>query len=258
MNIYQHFRPEEHSFIDRAAEWIDLALHRHQKRRTDFLDPRQAYILETMASREPDVQFQLDGGVPSAERKRAVLAPHYEEVDREDFGLAVLSIASTDQRFADLKHGDVMGALLGLGIKRDKLGDIYMHDGFCHCVLAEEIAPYIVMHLHQVHRVQVTASEIALDELKPAAEEYVEQSCSVASLRLDNVLSEAVRMSRAKILQPIKAGDCKVNWKVEQNPAAEVGEGDVLSLRGYGRYRIMAVEGPTKKGRMRVTIGKLL
>lgn len=258
MSIYQHFRPEEHPFIDRVTEWIDAVVHRHQRKRTDFLDPRGTYILSAIASGEPDVKWAMDGGDSSAERKRAVLVPHYDVLDKQDFGLTVLSITSADQQFSKLKHGDVMGALLGLGIKRDKLGDIYLHNDFCHCVVAEEIAPFIIMHLHQVHRMQVTTEEIALEQLQPTADEYAEMEFSVASLRLDGILSEAVRVSRAKILQPIKSGACKINWKVEQNPAAELGEGDVVSLKGFGRIRILAVEGPTKKGRMRVKAGKLL
>lgn len=258
MNLYQHFRSDEHPFIDRISEWIQAVSERHQQKRTDFLDPRQAYILSTIAAGEPDIVWELDGGDAAAERKRAVLAPHYDVIEREDFGLAVVSFTSADQRFSKISHGDVLGALLGLGIKREKLGDIYLHNDYCHCVVAEEIAPFIHLHLHQVHRVQVTTELISIEQLHALTAEYEEMDFTVASLRLDGILSEAARISRSKIMAPIRSGACKVNWKVEQNPAAELGEGDVVSFKGFGRYRILRIEGQTRKGRIRVKVGKFL
>lgn len=258
MEVYQHFRPEEYPFIDRVKEWVDLVVDRHQTKRTDFLDPRQIYIFSTIVSGEPLLTTALYGGSPEAERKRAILTPHYEQVDQNDFGLAVLEISSSDQRFSKLKHQDVMGALLGLGLKRNKIGDIHLHQTYCHCVVAEEMASFIQMQLHQIHRLQVRSEIIPTERLHPRADAYAEMVFSVASLRLDNILSDAVRLSRAKIVSPIKAGDCKVNWKIEQNPAALLSEGDVVSLRGFGRIRIFEINGPTKKGRWKVKAGKLL
>lgn len=258
MGLYQHFRPEEHVYIDRALEWIEHASERHQLRLTDFLDPRQAHILNALAGNEPDIQLKLNGGSEQAERVRAILAPAYYTLEQSDFELAVVKLTSTDQRFTQLKHPDVLGSILGLGVRRDKLGDIHLHDAYCHCVTSIEIAEFIHLHLQQVHRVQIVTEIIPLADLIAKPDEFTEMEYTVASMRLDAVLSEAARQSRAKTLQPIRTGACKVNWKVEQNPAIEVGAGDVISLKGFGRIRILAVDGPTRKGRMRVKAGKYL
>ena len=81
-------------------------------------------------------------------------------------------------------------------------------------------------------------------------------SLSVASMRLDGIVSDVCRLSRAKALVPIQAGRCRVNFKTESDPSKPLKEGDVVSLQGFGRFRVLEVEGVNKKGRTRVKIGK--
>mgnify|MGYP001163051813 FL=1 len=254
--LYEHFHPDEHAYVDRVLDWLARGRMRHEVRTTDFLDPRQAVILGALANRESDVRFVTYGGYPEAERKRAVIAPDYLEVDERDVPIALLSITSGDARFSGLDHGDFLGAMLGLGLKRDKLGDIHVHDTFCHVLVAEEMADFLTLHLQKVHRVPVTVETLPPDRLRPAEVRMELRRITVASMRLDGILSDVVQVSRAKIVPPIQAGRCKVNWKTEQDPSALLKEGDVVSLRGFGRFRIMETEGVSKSGRIRVVIGK--
>jgi len=254
--LYEHFHPDEHAYVDRVLDWLARVRMRHEVRTTDFLDPRQADILGALANRESDVRVVTYGGYAVAERKRAVIAPDYMEVDESDVPVALLSIASPDARFSDLDHGDFLGAMLGLGLKRDKLGDIHVHETFCHVLVAEEMADFLTLHLQKVHRVPVTVETLPPDKLRPAEVRLETRRITVASMRLDGILSDAVQVSRAKIVPPIQAGRCKVNWKTEQNPSVLLKEGDVISLRGFGRFRVMEVEGVSKSGRIRVVIGK--
>lgn len=251
-----HFHPEEHRFVDRALEWIEAACSKHMMMRTDFLDPRQAYILSTLANRNVDVAFRLDGGYGEAERKRAVIAPDYMRLEEEDMEICVLSVSSDDARIHTLEHGDYMGAILGLGIKRDKTGDIHVLESGCHCLVTEDIASFLDLHLQQVHRVKVTTQILPLSELQIAVSEKQEMNLSVASLRLDGIASDVFRLSRAKVLIPIKAGRLRVNWKVEEDPGTHLKEGDIVSLQGFGRFQVIAMEGISKSGRSRVKIAK--
>ncbi|GIQ67943.1 RNA-binding protein [Xylanibacillus composti] len=254
--IYEHFHPDERHFVDRVQEWVERAGDRHETVRTDFLDPRQIQIVLALANRNVDVAVDFFGGAERAERKRAWIAQDYRQPTQDDFGIALMAIASPEPQFDQLDHGDVLGAVLGLGIKRDKLGDIHLHADRCHLLCAEEMADYIRIHLNQVHRLSVTADRIPLEQLAPVDTKLEELSLSVASLRLDGIVSDVVRVSRAKVLQPIKAGRCKVNWKVEENPSVQLREGDVVSLKGFGRFQVLSIDGVTKSGRMRVKIGK--
>jgi RNA-binding protein YlmH len=251
-----HFHPDERLFVDRAWEWVERAGDRHEVRLTDFLDPRQQYILTTLVNRHPDAAVRFAGGYAEAERKRAIIAPDYRPLEAEDARICVLAVSSSDPRVKELDHGDYLGAILGLGIKREKVGDIQVLDDGCHCLLAEEIAPYAASQLTQVHRAAVSAKIIPLSDLIVRSAPLEEMRLTVASLRLDGIASDVFRLSRAKVQLPIRAGRCKVNWKAEEDPAALLKDGDVVSLQGFGRFKVMETEGMTKKGRMIVKIGK--
>ncbi|WP_458121750.1 YlmH family RNA-binding protein [Paenibacillus sp. Z6-24] len=255
-NIHHHFHPDEREFVERAAEWVDNAARYHEQKLTDFLDPRQAYILSTLIAREPDVQLRLDGGSPHAERKRALVGPDYLDLESEDMQLEVLSITPEGQKFTELEHGDYMGSILGLGMKRGKVGDIHVLDDGCHTVVASEIASYLHLHMNQVHRLHVMTSLLPISELRAAVPDIQTLELSVASMRLDGIASDVYRLSRSKILVPIKAGRCRVNWKPEEDPSHPLKEGDMVSVQGLGRFKVLELEGVTKKGRYRVKIGK--
>ncbi|GAK39710.1 RNA-binding protein [Paenibacillus sp. TCA20] len=257
-DIYEHFHPDERDFVDKAWEWVERAGQYHEMKLTDFLDPRQAYILDTLANRRGDVQVRMEGGSVNAERQRALIAPDYAYLDDEDMGLAVLSITSADQKFLQLDHGDYMGALLSLGLKRGKLGDIHVLDDGCHTVVAMEIADYFSLHLHQVHRMNVFTDILPIDQLRTSDVALQMMDLTVASLRLDGIASDVYRLSRSKILTPIKAGRCKVNWKVAEDPSKILQAGDVVSVQGLGRFKVMETDGMTKKGRFRVKVGKFV
>jgi RNA-binding protein YlmH len=256
--IYDHFHPDEKPFVDRAEEWIERSAQQHELKRTDFLDPRQAQILTILANRNPDVSVRLDGGSEQAERQRAIIGPDYRSLDDEAIGISVLAVNGPGQASLELDHGDFLGALLGLGIKRDRIGDIHVHEHFCHIIVLDEIADYLNIHLRQVHRINVLTDIIPLAELQTVVPKLEEMSLSVASMRLDGIASDVYRISRSKIVDPIRAGRCRVNWKSEEDPSEQLRAGDVVSFKGLGRFKVLEVDGVTKKGRIRVRIGKFI
>ncbi|WEK52968.1 MAG: YlmH/Sll1252 family protein [Candidatus Cohnella colombiensis] len=256
--IYEHFHPDEKPFVDRAWEWIERSALRHETKRTDFLDPRQAFILCSLANRERDVKIRLDGGSDRAERCRAVIAPDYRPLEDEDMGIVVLAITSDDRRIADLDHGDYLGALLGLGIKRDKIGDLHVSEAGCHVLITEEISDFLIGHMKQVHRLEVSVAVRPHGELIVTEVKLEEQKLSVASMRLDGIASDVFRLSRTKIVEPIRAGRCRVNWKAEENPSTALHAGDIVSMKGFGRFKVLEVEGMSKSGRIRIKIGKFV
>jgi len=184
--------------------------------------------------------------------------PAYRDPEDVRIGIAVLAIEAPGGKFLELDHGDYLGALLGLGIKRDVIGDLHVREDGCHCLVTEEMAGFLHTHLKQVHRVPVRTDILPPERLRVVRPEMEVSVITVASLRLDGVASDAFRISRSKILEPIRAGRCRVNWKVEEDPSARVGEGDIISLKGFGRFKILGVDGPTRSGRLRVSIGKFI
>jgi RNA-binding protein YlmH len=258
LDIYAHFHPDEKAFVDKAWDWVERAGEQHAVKLIDFMDPRQAFIMQSLVNRRDDVVVHLFGGYDEAERKRAVVAPDYRTLGNEDVPVAVVEVTSPDAKFTDLDHGDFLGALLGLGIKRDKLGDIHLLDGKCHCLVAAEIVDFININLRQVHRVHVLTDIVPLEQLETKTVRLEEMEFTVASLRLDGIAGDVYRLSRAKVLAPIQAGRCKVNWKPVEDPSKPLKAGDIVSMKGFGRFQVLSVDGVTKSGRTRIKVGKYM
>ncbi|MGX9707898.1 RNA-binding protein [Laceyella tengchongensis] len=246
--LFMHFRPEERIVVERALDWAWKVAHQHQTVLTNFLDPRERDIVNMVVRRQPDLNVWSDGGHADAERRRVFIAPGYVVEDPEMFGLTYLRIEANSGK--KLEHPDVLGALLGLGIKREKLGDILPHDTGCDLVAASELEGLLLVQVGQIGREHVNIRTIARDELAHPSQKKRVHAVTVASLRIDAVLAEGFRISRSKVAQLIKSGKCKANHKIVDQPDFTVAQGDLLSLRGFGRLYVESIGGNTKKGRI--------
>ncbi|MFY0545584.1 RNA-binding protein [Brevibacillus sp. H7] len=254
MSIFNHFRKEELPFVERALEMLTLVERKQSMRLTDFLDPRQLSILQSLSSQVQDVTVSASGGYEGAERVRALLHPDYFVVEEADFGLTLLHIQA-DQRFLTLQHRDVMGALLHVGLKREKFGDMIVGSQGCYVVIAAEVADFVCSQVTHIHRVPVRFEAVDWQDFQPPEIRFAEKTVTVPSPRVDAVIGEVYNLSRAKALVPIRAGKLKVNWKIVDDPAHALQAGDMISLAGFGRFRILEVSGPTRSGRLRMIVG---
>lgn len=249
-NLYQHFRKEEHPFVDRILDWIDLVEERHQTIVTPFLDPREQFILQSIANYE-QIGIAFCGGYEGAERVRGLLYPTYHEPAENEFQVTALEIRSHNKH-SNLKHPDYLGALLNTGIKREKCGDILVHPGLAYVLVTVDMAEYLRLTLNRIGKEPVSCQEIPLSQIGPGHEQWMEGSCTVASLRLDAVICEIFHLSRSKGAGYLTQGHVKHNWKVETRGFQEVAPGDMLSLRSYGRCQLLEVEGMSKRGKIRI------
>lgn len=254
MSIFDHFRKEERPFVERALEMLTQVERKQAMRLTDFLDPRQMMIYQSLASQVMDVAVTANGGYDGAERVRVLLHPEYMEVEREDFRLVLLKIQA-DQRFHALEHRDVMGALLNAGLKREKFGDMVTNADGWYAIVAEEVADFVCTQVTKIHRTAVQFERVGWEGFTPPAPSFTEKTVTVPSPRVDAVIGEVYNLSRAKALVPIRAGRVKVNWKVVEDPSHPLQVGDMVSLAGYGRFKLLDVSGPTRSGRLRLNVG---
>lgn len=258
MSWLNHFRQGEHPFIERALDWLEQVEHQHRERLTDFLDPRQIFILRSLMVKYPNISCSSFGGYAEAERCRVILHQEYREPCQEDFVLSGFEVTSPAAGFQQLKHKDFLGSLLGCGLKRDKFGDILVHPGRVQVIVAQEISDFLHIHLNQVHRVPVILEPIELGSITPFLLEWKQMHITVPSPRADVVVGDVFRLSRSKVLPPIRAGHLKINWMMVDSPSFSLKEGDIVSLRGYGRFKILKEEGMTRKGNIRLEVGILL
>ncbi|AKP46782.1 MULTISPECIES: RNA-binding protein [Bacillus] len=255
-SIYQHFRPEEKEFIDDVLESIRQVEEKYAPKLMDFLDPREQQILSSLLGKNTEVNVSFFGGTVQAERKRALLYPPYFSVQQEDFQVALFEILYP-QKFVVLNHRDVLGSLMGLGLRREKFGDILAKEGRFQFLVAAEMADFVKLNFRQVGKASVQLEEKKLEEAIESEESWQPVQTTVSSLRLDVMISAYAKLSRQKVQTMIKSGLVKVNWKVVDNPAFLCEEGDVLSVRGKGRCKLLSIDDKTKKEKWRITLGLL-
>jgi RNA-binding protein YlmH len=255
MNIYQHFRPEEREFIDQVLNWKDYVETNYSPKLTDFLDPREQHILKVLIGEHGEVNYKLFGGSSDVERKRALIFPDYLPVTEEEFQINLFEI-HYPSKFVTIEHRHVLGTLMSLGLKRGKFGDILTKDGQCQFFAAKEISDYIKNHVETIGRAGVKLIETNIENAISTNVLMVESDLTVSSLRLDTVISGIYHVSRQKSQLFIQQGLVKVNWTLTENPSFECGVGDMISVRGSGRAKILAIEGKTKKEKWRINVGK--
>ena len=251
--IIRYYRGTEGE--ETAIKLVDMAeqVQRSQKfRLSGFLDPYGQEIAETIAANYPGLRLDLSGGYGGAERQRALL------VDRDfggspSFELAYVR-ASWNGQFEHIGHRDVLGALMSLGIERDRLGDIIMGTAQAGIVTDSRMADYLLENLSQVGHSGVTCQLADLSLIPAKEEKYKELRATVASLRVDSIAAAGYGVSRSKAASDIAADKLKLNWQPVKGASQNVKEGDVLSLRGRGRLEVAEVRGQTKKGRIGVLL----
>ncbi|XP_068667043.1 uncharacterized protein [Aristolochia californica] len=222
----------------------------------DFLTP--PVLKEALATLDKlaDVKAVAQGGFPEAERCRLLIG-HAEDMDILPDAIAALSI-SGNFAFESCDHGDFLGAILGTGIAREKLGDILLQgDKGAQAIVVPELVTFLVSTLDKVGNVTVSCTEIpllALDYESPRTNSF---KTVEASLRVDALASAGFKISRSKLVDLISKGDVKINWVSVTKNGATLRTGDIVSVRGKGRLKIGEIN-TTKKGRYAVELIKYL
>ena len=237
------------------AHWRDLANRCDRDHRpyfTDFVPAEDAVPAEKIAA-EFDVQCIAWGGVDAASRVMLCFVPKNFSVDNSRFPVKCLTLSY--RSFKPPTHRDFLGALLACCIKRDTIGDILIGDAFAQVFVCGHVAPVLEQELLQVGCVSVQVSSSQPVSLSPQMN-FRPISGTVASLRADAVVAFALRLSREKAASLIRQGKMTCGHRTVEVPSVLMEPGDVFSVRGYGKFRIDAVNGVTRKGRNHITIQK--
>lgn len=232
-----------------------------------FLDLRQRTQAERICSKHRPLQYGFYGGYEDAERTLAVFFPEYIDLsektmeeylkeNEEDNPLTVLTVQHSGAR--SLTHRDYLGSLIGLGIKREMIGDILVADDRADIFILKEISDFLLTHYFQAGRVSLTTKLQSIDRLIVPERRVEEKKDTVASLRLDNVIASAFSLSRGKAVEAIAGGIVFVNGLQMDKPERIIKEGDKLVLRGKGKAVLKAVSGLTRKDRIFIIIEKYL
>jgi len=248
---------EEREAGVRAIDQAEQAIKTWEVVCTDFVSPPELADIQRMFQRLVDVVILPWGGYPQAERQRVAIARSELPIETAQVAIAAIDI-SGNFLFDQASHRDFLGALLGTGIVREKVGDIVvLGERGAQAIVVPELVEFLEMSLNQVRSVPVKTRRMDLSELKIREPKKKEMTTVEASMRLDAVASAGFGMSRSKMADLISTGDVRVNWKDVTQTSHQLKSGDLVAIRGKGRLEIGEVM-ITKKDRYRVQLTRLV
>lgn len=248
---------ENREEIAKIIDCADKAIKTWELVCTAFLSPAVVAEVEIVFGRLADLHLVSWGGYESAERKRLGIARQEVEFDKSQIPLAALDVAG-NFLFDPANHRDFLGAVLGTGIVREKIGDILvLGERGAQIIVLPEMVEFLETSLVQVRSVPVKTQRIELSELKIRPPQKKELTTVEASMRLDAIASAGFGVSRSKMADAISAGDVRVNWKDITQASYLLKPGDLVSFRGKGRLEVGEVA-VTKKQRYRVQLTRTI
>ena len=222
---------------------------------SDFMSPTSLYEATLILKVG---KYTVFGGEEFAERKMIRFGDMNDFGYEEPFPITVLQIALQGGKFASpISHRDVLGAVLNLGIERQKLGDIFVNGNFSYIIAEKLVAELIKEELKTVGRNKVEVSEVERvpSEFAPSKKQM---QFSVASNRVDAVLCKTYSLSREDGVGLFNKGFVAINGKPCESPSKPLKEGDVVTARGYGKLVFEGEGGLSKKGKLYVTISRFI
>ncbi len=247
---------DEKLLVSKILDQVTLCLKHHETKFSHFLDPYQQKLITKTLFDNSQFNMHCWGGYGDSERNIISFFPNYMDTDDVLYPISILEVSC--KGIDRLSHRDFLGSILGLGIKREKIGDILIQDEVCHVFCMADIKDFILFNLTKISNKKVAVEERKKEDIIIPPKKFKLLKDTVASLRLDSVLSVALRESRSKVVNYIKAEKVHINWEPSKSISQLLHEGDVISVRGKGRMVLERIEGNTRKGRINIIIRKYI
>lgn len=242
---------EDSILLARISDALRNAEDRSRAGFVGFLDERQAALAARELRGKPNVRFW--GGGEECERVLLGIFPEWQEPEDECFPLTAVTMRFRKE--ATIGHRDVLGSLMGLGVERDTVGDIRIGPGRAVVFVRREILPYFLTQITKIGREGVSVSE-GVELPLPERAALLPIADTIASARLDCVVSSLVNASRSDAAQRIAAGLVMLNFAVCLSVSQEVAVGDKISVRGEGKFVVQQIGPLTRKQRLSFRAGK--
>ena len=241
---------EQRLVLARVLDRMEQARTRSIPAATHFLSPAQRAATGPLLAASGHPRHVFFGGYEGAERTLCAFLPDW--LEEEDWLAGednpVGAVEAAFPAGAELTHRDVLGALMGIGLTREKVGDILIGETAAQIIALREALPIILSQFEQAGRFRLRLREIPLSHLSPAPATVRLVKDTVATLRLDAVLASGFSMARGKAAELISAGRVSVNHQECTKGDRAVAQGDVLTCRGLGKCVLKTVGGQSRKG----------
>lgn len=243
-------KDEEKILLRKISDLIKKSEKTYSVTYSHFLTPAEQTLISGVEEFSGYIGF--DGGYPDAERRICRISDN-EYCSNDGLPVKIYSVTAVG---ADFSHRDILGSLMGLGIKREMIGDIIV-DGnkaqfFCH----NSVSEFVEFNLKKIGRYNITINEDTLSEISEIKTK--DMTINISSMRLDSITAECFGLSRTKAADFIKRGAVSLNWLICTDTSQEVKSGDKISMRGKGKAEIGNISGISKKGRLFVEVKKYI
>ncbi len=254
--LLDHFSPEDRILLAKVLDRAAQSRQRGVPACTDFLSPQQqaqaAELLYQAGFGETD--YVRLGGYQGAERQLILFLPDWMPPEDAESYSPIRCIRAVYRAEDKLDHRDLLGSLMGLGIVREKLGDLLVGEESCDVLVLESISDYLLANWETAGRAHLKRSSVELDAIHIPQQRCQEIRDTVSSLRLDAVAAVGFKLARGKAAALVESGKVQVNWTLCQKADKLLEEGDVVSARGYGKFELSQVGGFTRKGRTSILV----
>lgn len=254
-------KQEDKMCLAQIIDKIEMSRTRGKIECTDFLDMYQVSLAESFLKKNQIQNYKLYGGYPDSERKILIAYPenYTEEMIAKNYSkfLKVVKIGLAEEDKGKFTHRNYLGGIVKLGLKREKVGDIVVAEDGADIIVVSEFAEILKKELLTLTRFEnatITINEITEIRKKEIKIENIE--IIVPSLRMDNIVSDLARTSRSKAAQIIAQERVFINGQNETKVSKQIKLGDIITIRGKGRFIIKEFKGTTRSGRTVILIEK--
>lgn len=256
---------EDRLLVSKLLDKIEFVEKKNSVENTDFLDIHERGILEKVLKTVKYTNYIIYGGYENAERTMIILYPQKLEAVFEnsyfDYNniMQVLRITLPNEMRGKYNHRDYLGAVVKVGIKREKVGDIVVSLDGADIIVNKEIAEYLKSSLSELTRFSKSTFEIhKIEELNIAPPKTEMINIIIPSMRMDSIVSEIIRTSRSKAMEFIESERVFINSELVTKNAKILKENDMITVRGKGRFKVNKILNSTKKGNLVVEIEKYI
>ncbi len=242
--------------LSKADDAVTISENKYMVKAVGFLTPSERVYLEKNCKKPIDGRIVFFGGYDEAERTLMLAVPEY--VSDEDAKSEISALLVKARNLSEMSHRDFLGSLMGLGIKREMVGDILVFEDKCIIFVRSEIREYILSNLEKIGRHGIEISAMNVDEIEIPQRKTEEIDGTVAGIRLDSVLSVALKTSRSRAAELIVGGLVSLNWEETDSVSKNLSEGDIISVRGKGRFKVSRIGGLTRKGRYSISVERYI
>lgn len=239
--------------IFRIIDKAEFSLKNYCLVNTEFLNPYEVKVAKDILNSEMNLKYTIFGGYESSERKVIYIYPDFFEFEQFDEELYYIQIDG-NFKFRNISHRECLGSILSLGIKREKIGDILIHEDFCQVIVDYKMGDYIVFNLQKISKNKVILKKIKKEDISVVKTEYIDKNIIVSANRVDSVISKVYNLSRQESQKLITNDKIAINYRKISSSSEKVSDSDLISVRGRGRFVVSILENQTKKGKIRMKI----